>query len=67
MDGLILLLQKDCTPLLVIVPISIQTHYFLMYAVGLEQFAVLGRNFFSDATNGEIQKTHDVDYFEPLS
>ena len=40
---LILLLQKDCTPLLVIVPISIQTHYFLMYAVGLEQFAVLGR------------------------
>ena len=36
---LILLLQKDCTPLLVIGPISIRTHYFLMYAVGLEQLA----------------------------
>uniref|UniRef100_A0A453ABQ7 RRM domain-containing protein n=1 Tax=Aegilops tauschii subsp. strangulata TaxID=200361 RepID=A0A453ABQ7_AEGTS len=36
---LILLLQKDCTPLLVIGPISIRTHYFLTYAVGLEQLA----------------------------
>jgi hypothetical protein len=34
---LILLLQKDCMPLLVIGPISIQIHYFLMSAAGLER------------------------------